>query len=264
MTVATPPRTLSVRALKLGERIETRGLERDDAFSQNPLAFRTPSDGIVMLFRFGAAVFVGMTPVEEEDVIRTLGPRIFEPFSERETETVTISIVPGEDEPTAIAAMLRIKADDPHRLLLVGEALAVSVALAEDERRIVRTSARMTPVAASLAKGKLPPEPRAALLAQIGEALLVQQRLADRVDLDDKPDVLWDHPELERFWAKLVEEYDLTSRANAIHRKLTVIRETAGTITDLISTRTGHRLEWLIVALILIEIVLSLYDRLWK
>ena len=85
-----------------------------------------------------------------------------------------------------------------------------------------------------------------------------------RVDLDEKPDVLWDHPELERFWASLVDEYDLTQRGLAISRKLDVIRGTADTLTDLFATRTSHRLEWYIIALIGIEIGLSLYDRFWK
>jgi uncharacterized Rmd1/YagE family protein len=119
-------------------------------------------------------------------------------------------------------------------------------------------------VAASLIKRRLPPGPQSAMLEQIGEALLVQQRLAGRVDLDEKPDVLWDHPELERFWAKLVDEYDLPARARAIERKLVIIRESADTITDLISTRTSHRLEWYIILLIAIEIGLGLYDRFLK
>jgi uncharacterized Rmd1/YagE family protein len=110
----------------------------------------------------------------------------------------------------------------------------------------------------------LPPGPQAQLLEQIGEALSIQHRLAGRVDLDEKPDVLWDHPELERFWAKLVDEYDLTARSRAIARKLEVIRETADTITDLMATRTSHRLEWYIIALIMFEIALGLYDRFLK
>jgi len=88
--------------------------------------------------------------------------------------------------------------------------------------------------------------------------------LAGRVGVDDKPDVLWDHPALERFWAKLVDEYDLAQRARAIERKLIVIRETADTLTDLISTRTSHRLEIYIIALIALEIVIGFYDRFIK
>ena len=146
----------------------------------------------------------------------------------------------------------------------MAEALAVSVALGYDERRIARAFERIEPVATSLIKRRLPGGPKSALLEQIGEALLIQKRLAGRVDLDEKPDVLWDHPELERFWAKLVDEYDLPARARAIERKLVVIRETADTITDLISTRTSHRLEWYVIALIAIEIALTLYSKFAK
>jgi uncharacterized Rmd1/YagE family protein len=156
---------------------------------------------------------------------------------------------------------LQIKAADNDRLLLVAEALAMSVAFAYDERRIAAAFDRIDTVAQALQRGRLPQSPQRELLEQIGEALLLQQRLAERVDLDEKPDVLWDHPELERFWARLVEEYDLPQRGRAISRKLEVIRGTADTLTDLVATRTGHRLEWYIIALICIEIGMSLYDR---
>ena len=84
------------------------------------------------------------------------------------------------------------------------------------------------------------------------------------MDLDEKPDVLWDHPELERLWAKLVDEYDLPARARAVERKLAVIREMAETVTDLVATRTSHRLEILIIVLIAFEIVIALVDRILK
>ena len=133
------------------------------------------------------------------------------------------------------------------------------MALAYAERRIAKAFERIEPVAAEPDEAATADRPAGRPLEQIGEALLIQQRLAGRVDLDEKPDVLWDHPELERFWAKLVDEYDLPARARAIERKLVVIRETADTITDLISTRTWHRLEWYIIALIAIEIAITIY-----
>src|SRR5919109_2774714 len=239
----------SVRALQLGERIDLKGLEREDAFSTNPLGFRTANGGTVVLFKFGVAVFFALTPVEEEELIASLGYRIGEPLTERESETARIIVRPDADDVSSGSGAIQLRSPEPNRLLLVAEAMAVSVALAFDERRIARAFDRIELIAKRLTESQLPTEPRAVLLKQIGEALLVQQRLAGRVDLDDKPDVLWDHPELERFWAKLVDEYDLPQRGRAISRKLEVIRETADTISDLISTRTSHRLEWYIVAI---------------
>jgi uncharacterized Rmd1/YagE family protein len=258
------PAGIPMRAIQLGEALEIKGLERADQFSGNPVAFRTASGGTVVLFKSGATVFVNMTPIEEEELIRGLGTRIIDPLAEREIESTQIVVKAGDEELVGLAGALHVKAFDDNRLLLIAEALAVSVALAHDERRIARAFERIEPVATSLMKRQLPGGPKSALLEQIGEALLIQKRLAGRVDLDEKPDVLWDHPELERFWAKLVDEYDLPARARAIERKLVVIRETADTITDLISTRTSQRLEWYIIILIAIEIGLTLYGRFVK
>ncbi len=258
------PLAIPVRALQLGERIDLKGLEREDAFSSDPLAFRTASGGSVMVFKSGAAVFVGLTPIEEDDLIRGLGERIVLPIADREIETAQLVIKPGDDELLSSSGAIQLRNAEPNRLLLVAEVLAVSVALAWDERRIASAFERITPIAEALSAARLPSAPQAMLLQQIGEALSIQQRMASRVDLDEKPDVLWDHPELERFWAKLVDEYDLPQRARAIDRKLVVIRETADTIVDLISTRTSHKLEWYIIALISIEIAVSIYDHLWR
>lgn len=257
-------KAIHVRALQLGERIDVKGLEREDAFSSTPLAFRTSGDGIAALFKSGAAVFIGMNPVDEEQLIRGMADRIVAPLADRETETLRLVVRPDEDGLLSPGGELQIKSADPDRLLLVAEALAMSVAFAYDERRIAEAFERIDSVAQSLKRRRLPAEPQGSLLEQIGEALLIQQRLAARVDLDEKPDVLWDHPELERFWARLVDEYDLTQRGRAISRKLEVIRATTDTLTDLFATRTSHRLEWYIIALIAIEIVLSLYDHFWK
>lgn len=259
-----PVKEMTARALLLGEGLDLKGLERQDAFSTNPLAFKTSTNGMAMLFRFGAVVFFDMTPIEEDDLVHGLTRRIIQPLQEREIETAKVSIGPEEDPALSSSGGIRLRRAEPEQLLLVGEALAVSVALAYDERRIAVAFEKVEPVAGNLLKSKLPSGRQSGMLEQIGEALMIQKRLASRVDLDAKPDVLWDHPELERLWARLVDEYDLTSRARAVERKLVVIRETADTITDLIATRTSHRLEIYVIIIIAIEMVLALYDHLPK
>ncbi|MGD0640255.1 MAG: RMD1 family protein, partial [Roseiarcus sp.] len=70
------PTRLTARALIVGERIDTAGLERPDMISSLPLAFRVGHGGMVALFRFGAAVMVGLTPLEEEDTLAKLKARV--------------------------------------------------------------------------------------------------------------------------------------------------------------------------------------------
>ncbi len=250
---------LIARALQIAERIDLKGLERPDQFSSSPLAFRTAGGGTVALFRFGAAVFIGMNPLEEEAIIKGLEGRLVETIADRESETAQIVIkADGEDQPQPDGTIV-LKDDAPERLLLLSEAIAMSVALSYDERRIAQAFDRVVPIASSLKRRKLLAGSQGELVEQIGEALLIQQRLAGRVELADRPDVLWDHPELERLWVKLTDEYDIGPRARAIGQRLEVIRETADTMADLLSTRTSHRLEWYIIILICLELLIGLF-----
>ena len=80
------------------------------------------------------------------------------------------------------------------------------------------------------------------------------------VAVEEKPDVLWDRPDLERLYARLEDEYELKERATALHRKLEVIGDTAQALTDIIDTERSLRLELIIVLLIVFEIVITFYQ----
>ncbi|MGH6662372.1 MAG: RMD1 family protein, partial [Rhodospirillales bacterium] len=95
-----------------------------------------------------------------------------------------------------------------------------------------------------------------ALLRQIGDVLLMQHKMVGRVEVAEKPDLLWDHPELERLYARLQDEFELNDRARALDRKLDLISRTAATSLDLLQNRRTLRVEWYIVILIVIELVL--------
>src|SRR5438046_129530 len=91
--------TLSVRALLLGERLETRGLERDDTLATNPFTLRVGRQGIAFLFRYGVAVFARLSAIEEDDVLRSLRARVHDPLETPETDQIQVRINPtGEDQ----------------------------------------------------------------------------------------------------------------------------------------------------------------------
>jgi len=96
-------------------------------------------------------------------------------------------------------------------------------------------------------------------LKHIGNALLVQQRVSGLVAVAEKPDVLWERPNLERFYGRLEDEYELKERADVLTRKLTVISDTAQALADIIDTERSLRLEMIIVLLIAVDIVISVY-----
>jgi required for meiotic nuclear division protein 1 len=97
-------------------------------------------------------------------------------------------------------------------------------------------------------------------LKLIGNALLVQHRMSGRVEIAEKPDALWDRPDLERLYARLEDEYELKERVDALSRKLAVIAETANMLADIIDTRRSLRLEMIVVLLIAFEITITFYQ----
>jgi uncharacterized Rmd1/YagE family protein len=145
-------------------------------------------------------------------------------------------------------------------MIVIADALAKSVVLARDEREVSSVIEVIEPFARRLAENGRTPGGRRAILKYIGNALLVQHRVSGRVAVAEKPDVVWDRPDLERLSARLQDEYELKERAEALSRKLSVISDTAEMLTDMIDTRRSLRLEVIIVLLILFEIVITAYQ----
>jgi uncharacterized Rmd1/YagE family protein len=251
------PTRLTARALLVGDRIDTVGLERPDMISSLPLAFRVGAEGMVALFRFGVAVMVGLTPLEEEDLLAKLKSRVNGPRARVDDETAILEISPDTDEPFAAGGPIQIKSFSPQRFLVIADALAKTVALGRDEREVNAVFDVVEPFAFELARSGRPPFRRRAMLRLIGQALLAQHRVSGRVAVEEKPDVLWDRPDLERLYARLEDEYELRERAGTLKRKLDVIVETAHALTDIIDANRATRLEATIVALIVAELITS-------
>lgn len=246
---------LTARALVVGDRIDTAGLERPDTLSQNPLAFRTGAEGMVALFRFGVVVAIGLSPLEEEDLLTQLRSRTSGPRGRGDDETATI-LLTDKDE-TEAGGPIHIKNLSPERFLVLSDALAKSVALTRDEREVNKVFDFIEPFARTLAERGRPPFDRSSMLRLIGKALLAQHRVSGRVAVEEKPDVLWDRPDLERLYARLEDEYELKERAAALKRKLEVIVETAHALTDIIDANRATRLEATVAILIVAELIVS-------
>ncbi|MES2721630.1 MAG: RMD1 family protein [Pseudomonadota bacterium] len=128
---------LTARAVVLGERIDTAGLERRDALSTAPLSFRV-GRGRVVVFRYGVTVLIGLDPVTEDEVLRGIRPRVHGQLVLQEEETIRLAAGDEQDEGVQPDGVVRIGALSPDKLLVVADALAKSAALASDERQVAQ------------------------------------------------------------------------------------------------------------------------------
>jgi uncharacterized Rmd1/YagE family protein len=244
----------------LGDRIDTTGLERHEVLSTTPLAFRIEGDSFVVFFRYGVVVLFGMAPQQEDEILRSLEGRVIGLFGRHEEESAQVEIAPDKDEQITPGGTILLKALLPEHVLIIADAIATNLILAHDERNVSAVFDVIEPLARELAEHGRTPGGRRAILKHIGNALLVQQRVSGLVAVAEKPDVLWERPDLERFYARLEDEYELKERADLLTRKLTVISDTGQALADIIDTERSLRLERIIIALILLEVVFTVYQ----
>jgi required for meiotic nuclear division protein 1 len=250
---------LTVHALQLGDRINTAGFE-GQVLSSAPLAVRVGASGVAVLFRYGVAVLINLSPEEEVILLERLSPRIEGRLTRFEEETATVELSGEMEDQVQAGGPVQVRDMSPERLLVIADVLAKSVVLAHDEREAAKVLEIIEPFAKELADHGRTRRDRKGILQLIGNALLVQHRVSGRVAVAEKPDALWDRPDLERLYARLEDEYELKERVDALNRKLAVVAETANTLADIIDTRRSLRLELIVVVLIAFEIVGTFYQ----
>jgi uncharacterized Rmd1/YagE family protein len=221
---------------------------------------RVGTNGTAVVFRYGVVVFIGLTADEEAEFLERLHARTFGKITPPEEEWAKIQNARESGEPIPVGGPIPVADFSLERLLVVSDALAKSVVLGRDEREVANVFDTIEPFARELARSGRTSRNRTDLLKLMGNALLVQHRVSGRVAVGEKPDVLWDRPDLERLYARLEDEYELSERVETLNRKLSVIADTATTLADIIDTKRSLRLEIIVVFLIAFEIVITFYE----
>jgi uncharacterized Rmd1/YagE family protein len=248
----------SIRAWFVGTRIEIRSRQKRDTLDSVPEVVIDEKGRLMASFRFGVVVFAGYTEVEENGRLGTLGERITGRFETPEIEALDLRLVSGENERVDGDGILLLNNFETERLLVIASVLAKSVVLAHYEQCLAPILDRVEVLGENLQTGHSGAE-RTQLLQEIGQSLLIQTRTVGRVEIAEKPDLVWDNPDLDRLYERLAGEYELRERDLALTRKLDLVSKTSELYLDLIHNRQSLRVEWYIVILILFEIALSLY-----
>ncbi len=251
---------VEARALLLGRRLRLKSVASDEALAVQPLTVPVGARGLAVLFRYGAVVLFNVTPAEQRRFLDGIESVIEDPLNIPEEEEADILLRATGEETVDAAGTICLQELTSERLIIIADVMAKSVVLALDESRIAHAFDLIEPVAQSINRSWRGSVPTRHLLDHISDVLLTQHHIVGRVEVTEKPDILWDHPEMERLYARLHEEYELQERDRALSRKLDLIAQTARTSLGLIESRRALRVEWYIVILILVEIVLTVYE----
>src|SRR6202000_1411426 len=128
----TTPRCV-VRAFHVVDRINTAGYD-GEVLSPAPLTVRESTDGVVVLFRYGVIVTIGLSPAEDTALLERLMPRIVGQFATREDEFAVVEMSPEKEDKIPIGGPIQLARMSLDRFLLIADVLSKSVTLAHDER----------------------------------------------------------------------------------------------------------------------------------
>jgi uncharacterized Rmd1/YagE family protein len=244
------------RAVNIAERIDVRGIE--PRLSNHLPVTVAVGAGCAMMFRSGAVVFFAVDTVAQERFLHDLTPRIHGHYQVPESERATIRI--GDVDAVEPDALV-LKESSIERMQVIAEILAKSVVLARNEQEIGTAFDAIEPLAAAMKRAprKLPWR-HSDLVRHIGEAMLVEHQLVDRAEVLEKPELLWDRADLDRLYARLEDEYEIRERHLVLESKLSLVTTAARTMLELNQARRSLNVEYYILALIVVEVVLALYQ----
>lgn len=252
-----------VRALLLGQSLDLKPLEQTDFLAKDPLVVKAGESGYAALFRYGAVVLFGLSPIEEVTFLTNLKDLTIVPFDSPEVENVELHRDTNSTG-TVEGEIIFLPEFDLNSLQIVANILAKSVILAYYEIKIASAFERIEPFANSLQHAEWGKKQVKELLKQLGNALAVEHKMVGRVRVIDKPELLWEYSEWDRFYLRLEKEFEIQERHLVLERKLALVYRTIETSLGLLQHNTNLRVEWYIVILIVVEIFLSLYELIFN
>ena len=251
---------IDVRGLFVGQRINMKALEQGRRVAMSPFVMQAGIDGYAVLFRYGVVVMFGLNPVEEASFISDLQEFIVDPFPKPVAEECTVLIdKKGTEGPEP--KFVTLQNMEVAKVQILADVLAKSAVLSHYEARMTDTFDTIEPVATELQSGVFGGRRTRELLRHIGSTLSIQRNMVGHVEIGDKPEVLWERPDLERLFAKLEDDLEIIERNSALKQKLDLVYKTAETMLGLLQDKRSLHVEWYIVILIVIEIFITLGEK---
>lgn len=248
---------LDARSWLFTEGIDLSRVE-EEPIARSPLTVQV-GGGIGMVYRYGAVVLFGVDDAASRAFIERMRSAAPAPPPERDRDAAELRrVTEGAVEGVNSLGAIVLTSFSLSRLRVVAEVLARSAVLNYYESHLASVLLDLEPPVARLRQaGRLPLRIRT-LLKGVGEVLNTEMRMISRAEVSEKPELVWNEPDLDRLYLTLAEEYELTDRDQALSRKLDLAMRIISILLEALSGRRAIFVEWVIVILILIEVIMVL------
>lgn len=222
------------------------------------LSYATAGGGTVFIYPFGAIVFHNVDAGAREvelDRLRRARPGLTS--TQAYDEQFMVREDPGA-RPDVAAGALTLDRMTFERASVVALIIAQSAAMEYYDRIVDDLFAETDKLVTRLEKTGSVIWNTGKLNRFVGTAAGTRNEVLSGLHLLDKPDAIWDDPDVDRIYDELRAEFDLVDRHAALERKLGAVQDSLELVLDVARDRRLVLLEASIVLLIVVDIVLSL------
>lgn len=228
----------------------------------DPLVLEPERGHYVVLTKFGSVVFWNCPDALVEDINREI--EALPEASERSALQDSVTVYVGKPEDKVTFSEIWLRSLQLDHVKIISLALAQSVALEKFETEVTAALRKAEPVITALRQTGAVKLRESEILKTIGLALDVRAAVLANLTLFDKPPETWESEALEHLDSVLYDHFDLEERLSAINQKVDYLSDMNNLLMNLLQTHKSHRLEWIIILLIMYEIVAPLMAGLWK
>jgi required for meiotic nuclear division protein 1 len=231
--------------------------ERPIRWSKTQFVVELDGDQVAYVFDFGALVFVNTPSAERERIAGIFDANLrHEPHAPLR-ESFLLEVRP--DAPVEVTFdRVVVPASATTTVDVIATVVAQSAAIDYYDEDVQAILDRIGAVAGEIARKGRPLGSTRDFMKFVGAAMASQVEMISAISLLDKPDLTWEDEGADRLHDKLRHHLEIQERYKALEIKLSTIRDSLQTMIEFNQTRRMLFLEASIVALIVLEIVLSL------
>jgi uncharacterized Rmd1/YagE family protein len=248
--------SIDIKTLKPAFKAHLHYSDADELF------FETGSQRYVSLFKYGVVSFFNYNEVDISAFLQFVTPFSRNRFSEDLTDEFIIESGAAETKVNYNKIDIRTLDKDVLRLIMmnVSQSVALDYSLQQTTTLLEETNEHTKKLEK---KGRLDIS-GTNLKKFIGKTLLLKNRIAENLYIFDSPPETWEDEKLDKLHNELKKNLDLQDRFRSVSEGLGIVKENLELFKDILQYRNSVLLEWIVIALIAVEVLHFLLEELFK
>jgi uncharacterized Rmd1/YagE family protein len=245
--------SIDIKSFKTAFKAELAFGDSDELF------YQVEEDQYVYVFKYGVVSFLNYNVIDTSSFLQFVKPFCKNLFTESLNDEFLVEI--GATENKVSHNKIAITSTERPVIQMIMLNVSQSVALdyySELTNRLLEDTNYHTQILEK--KGRLAISGKN-LKKFIGKTLLLKNRIAENLYIFDSPPDTWEDERLDKLYTDLKKNFDLTERFRNDAEGLGIVKDNLELFKDILQYRNSVFLEWIIIALIAIEVLHFLIDE---